>query len=165
MALASRGPGRGRGEGLPSPRLKDLARCCPSALACDTRQAGEACVEARQRLGMDTFLYGALGALLPELHRWLSLRPDLKDADLSVTRAAVCSATITLAWLLAAGLFAQALPGDVSSLTAIYAGLSLPAAIGLATKKPLTLNIDTIELDSTTRLRDLFRYVFTASWR
>jgi hypothetical protein len=74
------------------------------------------------------------------------------------------SAAVTIAWFLAAGLFATALPGDVAALTAIYAGMSLPATIALAVKKPLEIEVDTIELSDHPTKSQVLRSVFLASW-
>lgn len=112
---------------------------------------------------MGTFFFGALGALLPELHRWLSLRSDITSTDVRINRVVLLSGAITVAWLVAAGLFALALPGPVASLTAVYAGLSLPATIGLALRRPLS-NVDTIELEDEMSSGELLRFLLTRSW-
>lgn len=124
---------------------------------------------------VETFLYGALGALIPEVHRWMNLRDELEGkrtkSNKSSKRAqpprrlGLVSLFITAAWVVLAGAFATALPGEITRFTAVYAGMSLPATITLLSKRPFDIDIDTIELAETRSLSDTIRAAFYASCR
>lgn len=115
---------------------------------------------------MAVFLYGALGALLPEALRWVTVAGLLKEAALPGRRAAGFSLAITVVWLAAAGGFATALPGEVAPLTAVYTGISLPATIALVASRSGRIEVDTIEIGSEdTRNGALVRFLFSALWR
>ena len=95
------------------------------------------------------FWYGALGAVIPEALLLLRRRGDFEEGELRI-RAIAMASLATLIWVIVAGFFATALPGEVAKLTALYAGMSLPATVGFVSKavtKPGgELEIDCIEL-------------------
>ena len=109
---------------------------------------------------MSTFLYGCLGALLPDLLILLRSRRDIANG-LPTKKTVLATALVTLSWIIAAGFFATALPGDVAKLTAVYAGISLPITVTRVSKglsEPI--EVDSIELRSEPRFSDVLRHVF-----
>jgi len=71
---------------------------------------------------LESFLYGMLGAIFPELLRHFNLRNEPVKIPLSYY-------FVTVAFVVGSGLVVTALPGHLAPLSAIYAGAAAPLIV------------------------------------